>query len=103
MFVLLTLPCSLSVVFRFWGCCAPASCCLAESQTLRTSLSLQTAPTLRGVVSQHLTHTEFTYEPVEGMTVTYLSLSKGTGYIGITSFPIKKKEFFTKCINGHCK
>lgn len=82
--VLLTLICCPSVSFRFWGCCAPASCCVAESETLHTSLSLQMAPTLRGGVSQHLTHAEFAYEPGEGMTVTYLSLSKDTGHAGIT-------------------
>lgn len=89
--VLLRLICCPSVSFRFWGCCAPASCCVAESETLHTSLSLQTAPTLRGVL-QHLTHAEFTYEPGEGMTVTYLSLSKDTGHAGITFFPFKKKS-----------
>lgn len=99
--VFLTLVCCLPVSFRFWGCCAPASCCVAESKTLHTSLSLQTAPTLRGV-SQHLTHAEFTYEPGEGMIVTYLSLSKDTGHASITFSQIQK-EFFTKSINGHCQ
>lgn len=69
----------------------PASCCIAESETLPISLSLQMAPTHRGGVSPHLC-AKCTYDTGEGITITYLSLSKNTDHTGITSFKLKKSS-----------
>lgn len=45
-------------------------------------------------VFHSISHMKFTYEPGEGMTEIYLSLSKDTGHAGMTFFQVKKRVLY---------